>query len=87
MHCFKMNEEKMKELSCFWTVTEIAQQPSTWSKTLDQIESLKEELKAFIAQVLALKKSLSLSIGPDNPCPTGEVNREVKGVTIYSYQK
>ena len=53
MYCFKMNEEKMKELSCFWTATEIAQQPSTWSKTLDQIESLKEELKAFIAQVTA----------------------------------
>ena len=41
----------------------------------------------LFAQVLALKKSLSLSIGPDNPCPTGEVNRVVKGVTIYPYQK
>ena len=34
-------------------------------------------------QILALKKSLNLGITPDNPCPTGEVNRVVKGVTIY----
>ncbi len=53
MSCFKMNEEKMKELSCFWTATEIAQQPVTWVKTLDQIEGLKNELKAFISQVTA----------------------------------
>lgn len=34
-------------------------------------------------QILALKKSLKLGITPDNPCPTGEVNRVVKGVAIY----
>lgn len=34
-------------------------------------------------QILALKNSLKLGITPDNPCPTGEVNRVVKGVTIY----
>lgn len=37
------------------------------------------------AQVIALFKSISLDITPDNPCPTGEVNRVVKGVTIYPY--
>ena len=37
-------------------------------------------------QILALRKSLALGITPDNPCPTGEVNRVVKGVTIYPYQ-
>lgn len=36
-----------------------------------------------VAQALALHRSLSLGITPDNPCPTGEVNRVVKGVTIY----
>lgn len=41
----------------------------------------------LFAQVLALKKSLSLGIGPDNPCPTGEVNRVVKGVVIYPVLK
>lgn len=35
------------------------------------------------AQTIALFKSLSYQIGPDNPCPTGEVNRVVKGVTLY----
>lgn len=38
-------------------------------------------------QILALKKSLSLGITPDNPCPTGEVNRVVKGVTIYQFKE
>ena len=35
------------------------------------------------AQCLALFRSLSLNITPDDPCPSGEVNRVVKGVTIY----
>ena len=39
----------------------------------------------LVAQVIALFKSLSYKITPDNPCPTGEVNRVVKGVTIYPY--
>ena len=37
------------------------------------------------AQALAVLKSLSFGITPDNPCPTGEVNRVVKGVTLYPY--
>lgn len=37
------------------------------------------------AQVLSVLKSLSMNITPDNPCPTGEVNRVVKGVTLYKY--
>lgn len=40
----------------------------------------------LFAQTLAAKKSLALGITPDNPCPTGEVNRVVKGVTLYPYQ-
>ncbi|MCQ2550098.1 MAG: SIS domain-containing protein [Lachnospiraceae bacterium] len=39
------------------------------------------------AQTLAVMKSLSLNITPDNPCPTGEVNRVVKGVTLYPYTR
>lgn len=41
----------------------------------------------IIAQLMALYKSLSLDITPDNPCPSGEVNRVVKGVIIYPYSK
>lgn len=37
----------------------------------------------LFCQMLAFEKSLQLNLGPDNPCPTGEVNRVVQGVTIY----
>lgn len=39
------------------------------------------------AQIIAVLKSLSMGKTPDNPCPTGEVNRVVKGVTLYPYSK
>ena len=39
------------------------------------------------AQLIALFRSLQNKITPDNPCPTGEVNRVVKGVTLYPYVK
>ena len=35
------------------------------------------------AQLTSLAKSLSLGLTPDNPFPSGEVNRVVKGVSIY----
>lgn len=38
-------------------------------------------------QLLSLIKSIKLGINPDNPCPTGEVNRVVKGVIIHEYNK
>lgn len=41
----------------------------------------------IVAQLLALYKSLRYGITPDNPCPSGEVNRVVKGVTLYKYEK
>lgn len=37
-------------------------------------------------QLLSLMKSAKLGINPDNPCPTGEVNRVVKGVIIHEYK-
>lgn len=39
----------------------------------------------LLTQMLAFESSLALGMTPDNPCPTGEVNRVVKGVTIYRY--
>ncbi|UXI04572.1 SIS domain-containing protein [Photobacterium sp. TY1-4] len=39
----------------------------------------------MFSQMLAFEKSLQLGLGPDNPCPTGEVNRVVQGVTIHPY--
>ena len=40
----------------------------------------------YFAQLFAFYKSLSYGINPDNPCPTGEVNRVVQGVIIYDYK-
>ena len=39
----------------------------------------------LFSQMLAMETSLAHGFSPDNPCPTGEVNRVVKGVTIYHY--
>lgn len=41
----------------------------------------------YFAQLFAFYKSKSFGINPDNPCPTGEVNRVVQGVIIYDYKK
>lgn len=40
----------------------------------------------YFAQLFAFYKSKSFGINPDNPCPTGEVNRVVQGVIIYDYK-
>ncbi|OOZ78995.1 tagatose-6-phosphate ketose isomerase [Bacillus cereus] len=37
-------------------------------------------------QILALYKSIALGITPDNPCPSGSVNRIVRGVTVHPYK-
>ncbi|HQE02671.1 MAG TPA: SIS domain-containing protein [Bacillota bacterium] len=41
----------------------------------------------ILGQRLALLKSIELGIDPDNPSPTGKVNRVVKGVTCYPFQE
>ncbi|AHI53025.1 SIS domain-containing protein [Spiroplasma culicicola] len=41
----------------------------------------------YIAQIIAVLFSLKLNINPDNPCPTGEVNRVVQGVVIYKFDE
>lgn len=40
----------------------------------------------LIAQMYALINSLESGITPDNPCPSGSVNRVVQGVVIYPYE-
>ena len=40
-----------------------------------------------VAHLVSFFKSLSLGITVDNPCPTGEVNRVVTGVTIYPVER
>lgn len=41
----------------------------------------------LVAQTIAIFKSLALGFTPDNPCPSGEVNRVVKGVILYPYSR
>ena len=41
----------------------------------------------LLAQLNAFYKSVYLGINPDNPSPSGNVNRVVKGVEIYQYRK
>ena len=37
----------------------------------------------IFGQMLSFLKSINLNITPDNPCPTGEVNRVVQGVILH----
>ncbi|EGR0771282.1 SIS domain-containing protein [Vibrio parahaemolyticus] len=41
----------------------------------------------IFAQIYAFHRALVLGNTPDNPCPTGEVNRVVQGVTIHNFNK
>lgn len=52
MDIFNITEEKMKETSSIFTLSEIYQQPSTWKKTCAQLAACKDELQAFLNQVL-----------------------------------
>lgn len=44
-------------------------------------------LEVMTAQILSLLKSWKTGIRPDDPCPSGEVNRIVQGVVIYPYRE
>lgn len=57
-------------------------------KRLGEIEEVFAGLGYLIyGQLISLIKSAKLEVNPDNPCPTGEVNRVVKGVIIHKYNK
>ena len=52
MSIFNLTEEKMKGTSSTFTAHEIYQQPATWRKTCAQLAACKDELQAFIDQVV-----------------------------------
>lgn len=55
---------------------------------LGEVEDIFASLSYLVyGQLISLIKSAKLGINPDNPCPTGEVNRVVKGVIIHEYNK
>ena len=49
---FNYTEEQMKETSSTFTIHEIYQQPATWRKTCAQLAACKDELQAFLDQVV-----------------------------------
>ena len=65
-----------------------AEQVETW--TLPGLQDLPDTALALpaviCAQLIALALSLSLGCTPDNPFPSGEVNRVVQGVTLHPLQ-
>lgn len=52
MEIFNISAEKMQETSSVFTLKEIYQQPATWKKTCAQIAACKDELQAFLDQVV-----------------------------------
>jgi tagatose-6-phosphate ketose/aldose isomerase len=50
-------------------------------------EALLPLQQIVFGQILSFLKSENLGITPDNPCPTGEVNRVVQGVILYDLEK
>ncbi|MBS9782119.1 MAG: sugar isomerase, partial [Gammaproteobacteria bacterium] len=43
-------------------------------------------LCVLVSQLIGLCVSVTHDTSPDNPCPTGEVNRVVQGVTLYEFK-
>ncbi|PID66288.1 MAG: sugar isomerase [Gammaproteobacteria bacterium] len=54
---------------------------------LDNVDDvLLAPLFVLVSQIIALSLAIRHDISPDNPCPTGEVNRVVQGVTLYEFK-
>ncbi|MGB4613635.1 MAG: SIS domain-containing protein, partial [Erysipelotrichaceae bacterium] len=52
MTIFGMDSNELTNLKATYTAKEINQQPGTWVKTINQVKEMKDELKAFVDQVL-----------------------------------
>lgn len=74
---FDINETQMSETKSTYTLTEIYQQPATWKKTCQQVASMKDELKAFIDQVIT-QDDFDVIL-------TGAGTSEFVGNTLFSY--
>ncbi len=49
-------------------------------------DALLAPLYVNYAQIIGFFMAVGLGYSPDNPCPTGQVNRVVQGVTLYDYE-
>ena len=60
-----------------------------WSWTADGLDGLGDARVAVVlavfAQVFALRSSVARGLTPDNPFPSGEVNRVVQGVVVHPF--
>lgn len=74
------NRDQMASYDCADTIVPIG----TLTKDNDLARAL---IYILFAQMFALRRSLSIGITPDNPSPSGKVNRVVEGVRIHSFNK
>lgn len=49
-------------------------------------DSILAALHVLVAQLIGLRLAVAHHVSPDNPCPSGEVNRVVQGVTLYEFK-
>ncbi|SCY44135.1 SIS domain-containing protein [Alkaliphilus peptidifermentans] len=86
------SENKAQKLICFTPIDD-EEVRSLADLTIFIGEGIEKEIddvillfpNVLIAQMLAFQKAITLGITPDNPCPSGTVNRVVKGVVIYPF--
>ena len=77
MSIFNYTNEELESLKATFTATEIHQQPLTWEKTIEQVRSRAEEIKAFIAKVIH-QEDYDVIL-------TGAGTSEFVGNALYSY--
>jgi tagatose-6-phosphate ketose/aldose isomerase len=65
------------------------ERPAGWTWQADGLEGLGDVQAAVVyivyAQLFALRSSIVRGLTPDNPFPSGEVNRVVRGVSVHPY--
>lgn len=80
-------EDKVVLVGC--NIDEVLKNQADYVFELENLEcSVKNEVvlplqQIIFGQMLSFLKSENLGITPDNPCPTGEVNRVVQGVILH----
>ena len=76
---FNMNQHQLEELKAAYTTTEIFQQPSTWRKTIQQIQNEKAQVEKFVNQVISSNEYDIIL--------TGAGTSEFVGNSLFSYLK
>lgn len=73
----------------FKRFVDIATHPRVMTLAYECADEFSDDYLAVLAvqhaQLLGLRAAIERHISPDNPSPSGQVNRVVKGVTLYPY--